>query len=168
MSEISKNKTDVNGMLQELRRELTRRTEQAGTIEAITGGPVDRDLPLDYWRFSDTDLENELWSRMPELDQAMDILPSGPLPARPGLSGKIKGRFKNLLLRLAMPLIRITLEKQDRLNRQFKHLQFIQFLTAKQLRQHLLRLESENRELRGRLTALEAENTVVGETPGHE
>lgn len=186
MSEISKNKTAINGNLQGLRRELTHRTEQAGTIEAITGGPVDRDLPVDYWRFSDTDLENELWSRIPDLDRAMldsgqaiDILPSGPLPARPGLSGKVKCRFKNLLLRLAMPLIRITLEKQDRLNRitlekqdrlnrQFKHLQFIQFLTAKQLRQRLLRLESENRELCGRLTALEAENTVVGETSGHE
>jgi hypothetical protein len=168
MSEISKNKTAINGILQGLRRELTRRTEQAGTIEAITGGPVDRDLSLDYWRFSDTDLEYELWSRMPELDQAIDILPSGFFIARPGLWGRVQGRLKNLLLHLAMPLIRITLEKQDRLNRQFKHLQFIQFLTAKQLCQRMLRLESENRELGGRLTALEAENIIVGETSGHE
>jgi len=211
MSEMGPNKTDINGILHGLRREFARQAEQTGTIEAIAGGPVDRDLPLDYWGFSDADLENELWSRIPELDQAMpdlgqamldldqamldlapaiDILPSRPLPAGPGLSGKVKGRFKNLLLRLAMPLIRITLEKQDRLNRimlekqdrlnrvtlkkqarlneQFKNLQFIQFLTVKQLRQRLQRLESENRELHGRLTELETENAIVGEASGHE
>lgn len=168
MSEMGPNKTDINGILQGLRREFARQAEQTGTIEAIAGGPVDRDLPLDYWRFSDTDLENELWSRIPDLGQAIDILPSGPLPARPGLSGKAKGRFKNLLLRLAMPLIRITLEKQDRLNRQFKHLQFIQFLIVKQLRQRLQRLESENRELRSRLDEQETENAIVGEASGHE
>ena len=211
MSEMGQNKTDIKVTLEGLRRQLARKAEQAGTIEAIAGGPVDRDLPLDYWGFSDADLENELWSRIPELDQAMpdlgqamldldqamldlapaiDILPSRPLPAGPGLSGKVKGRFKNLLLRLAMPLIRITLEKQDRLNRimlekqdrlnrvtlkkqarlneQFKNLQFIQFLTVKQLRQRLQRLESENRELHGRLTELETENAIVGEASGHE
>jgi hypothetical protein len=186
MSELGPNRTDNNGILQGLRREFTRRAEQAGTIEAIAGGAVDRDLPLDYWRFSDTDLENELWGRIPDLDRAMpdlgqaiDILPSGPLPAKPGLSGKVKSRFKNLLLRLAMPLIRIALEKQDRLNRitlekqgrlnhQFKHLQFIQFLTVKQLRERLWRLESENRELRGRLAELETENAIGGETSNHE
>ena len=186
MSEMGPNRTDTNGILQGLRREFTRQAEQTGTIEAIAGGPVDRDLPLDYWRFSETDLEKELWSRIPDLDRAMldlsqaiDILPSGPLPSKPGLSGKVKGRFKNLLLRLAMPLIRITLEKQDRLNRitlekqdrlnhQFKHLQFIQFLTVKQLLQRLQRLESENRELRGRLAELETENAIGGETSDHE
>ena len=211
MIEMGPNKTDINGILQGLRREFARQAEQARTIEAIAGGQVDRDLPLDYWRFSDADLENELWSRIPELDQAVpdlgqamldldqamldlaqaiDILPSSPLPAGPGLSGKVKGRFKNLLLHLAMPLIRITLEKQDRLNRitlekqdrlnritlekqdrlnrLFKHLQFIQFLTVKQLRQRLQRLESENRELRSRLDELETENAVVGEASGHE
>ena len=175
MSELGPNKTDINGILQGLRQEFTRQAEQTGTIEAIAEGPVDRDLPLDYWRFSDTDLENELWSRIPDLDRAMldlgqaiDILPSGPLPARPGLSGKVKGRFKNLLLRLAMPLIRITLEKQDRLNHQFKHLQFIQFLTVKKLLQRLQRLESENRELRSRLAELETENAIGGEASDHE
>ncbi len=83
MSEMGPNKTDINGILQGLRREFSRQAEQAGTIEAIAGGPVDRDLPLDYWRFGDTDLENELWSRIPDLDRAMldlgqaiDILPS--------------------------------------------------------------------------------------------
>jgi len=200
MIEMGPNKTDINGILQGLRREFARQAEQTGTIEAIAGGQVDRDLPLDYWRFSDADLENELWSRIPELDQAVpdlgqamldldqamldlaqaiNILPSSPLPAGPGLSGKVKGRFKNLLLHLAMPLIRvslekqdrlnrITLEKQDRLNRLFKHLQFIQFLTVKQLRQRLQRLESENRELRSRLDELETENAIVGEASGHE
>ena len=189
MSEMGQNKTDIKVTLEGLRRQLARKAEQAGTIEAIAGGPVDRDLQLDYWRFSDTDLENELWSRIPELDQAVpdlgqamldldqamldlaqaiDILPSSPLPARPGLSGKVKGRFKNLLLHLAMPLIRITLEKQNRLNRQFKHLQFIQFLIVKQLRQRLQRLESENRELRSCLDELETANAIVGEASDHE
>ena len=65
-------------------------------------------------------------------------------------------------------LNRIALEKQDRLNRQFKHLQFIQFLTVKQLRQRLLALESENRELRGRLAELETENAIGGEASDHE
>jgi len=186
MSEKGLNRTDINGILRELRSEFASQAERAGTIEAIAGGPVDRDLPPDYWRFSDTDLENELWSRIPGLDRAMldlgqaiDILPSVPLPARPGLAGKIKGRFKNLVLRLAMPLVRVSLEKQDRLNRialerqdrlngQFKHLQFIQFLTVKQLRQRLLVLEIENRELRGRLAELETENAICGEAPNHE
>ena len=53
MSEKGPNRTDINGILQGLRREFARQAEQAGTIEAIAGGPVDRDLPLDYWRFSD-------------------------------------------------------------------------------------------------------------------
>jgi len=168
MSEMGQNKTDIRVTLEGLRRQLARKAEQAGTIEAIAGGPVDRDLQLDYWRFSDTDLENELWSRMPELDQVIDILPSGFFTAGPGLSGKVKGRFKNLLLHLAMPLIRITLEKQNRLNRQFKHLQFIQFLIVKQLRQRLQRLESENRELRSCLDELETANAIVGEASDHE
>ena len=211
MSENGQNNTDINGTLEGLRRQFIREAEQAGTMEAIAGGPVDRDLPPDYWRLSDADLENELWSRIPGLDQAMldldqvmldldkamldrvqviDILPSGPLPTGPGLSAKAKGGFKNLLLRLAMPLIRITLEKQDRFNRitleeqdrlsrvtqekqrrlndQFKSLQFIQFLTVKQLRQRLQRLESENRELRSRLDELETENAFVGEASGRE
>ena len=207
MSKMGQDKTNINGTLEGLRRQFAREAEQAGTIEAIAGGPVDRDLPLDYWRFSDTDLENELWSRISELDQAMpdsgqamhdlaqaiDILPSSPLPEGPGLSGKIKGRFKNLVMHLAMPLIRIilekqgrlngitlgtvekqnrlirvTLEKQGRLNDRFKNLQFIHFLTVKQLRLRLQRLESENRELRRRLDELETENDIVGEASGHE
>ncbi len=186
MSEMGPNKASPKEILQGLRKEFTRQAEQAGTIEAVAGGPVDRDLPPDYWRFSDTDLENELWSRIPGLDRAMldlgqsvDILPSCPLPAKPGLAGKIKGIFKNLMLRLAMPLVRITLEKQDRLNRialekqnqlngQLKHLQFIQFLTVKQLRERLQRLEMENRELRGRLAELETENVLCGEATDHE
>jgi hypothetical protein len=281
MSEMGPDKTDIGGILRELRLEFARRAERTGTIEAVAGGPVDRDLPPDFWHFSDTDLENELWSRIPELDQAMldldqampelgqamleldqamldldqaapelgqavfdvdqamvgqaqaiDILPSRPLPAGAGLSGKVKGGIKNLLLRLAMPLVRITLEKQDRLNRMnrnalekvnalnrgalerqdrlnrmnrsameklnrlnrstlekqerlnrlnrvtletqdrlnglFKHLQFIQFLAVKQLRQRLQGLESENRKLRGRLAELEAENAVGDEGSGLE
>ena len=186
MSETELNKTDVDGTLEKLREEFAGRAERAGTIEALAGGPVDRDLPQDYWSYSDAELENELWSRLPDLDRAMldlgrdvDILPSCPLPAKPGLPGRIKGGLKNLLLRLALPLIRVSLEKQDRLNRkameqqdrlnrQLKHLQFIQFLAVKQLRGHLLLLESENRELSNRLIELETEHEGGGKVPDNE
>jgi hypothetical protein len=175
MSEMNQNKTDISGRLQGLRREFALRAEGAGTIEAIAGGPVDRDLPPDYWGFTDEDLENELWNRLLELDrapldpaQAMDIPPGSLSPAKHGLSGKIKGGFKNLLLQLAKPLVRITLARQGNLNRQLEHLQFIQFLAVKQLRQRLQRLERENRDLRFRLAELEIENAPDGETSGHE
>jgi hypothetical protein len=171
MSETSRNKADIDGMLKGLRREFAHRAEGAGTIEAVAGGPVDRDIPQDYWHFTDEELENELWSRVLELDRAtidparaIDIPPDGLSPAKHGLSGRIKGAFKKLL----MPLARHALARQDRLNRQFEHVLFIQFLAVKQLRQRLQRLEGENRELGLRLAEREVEKAPCGGTSGHE
>lgn len=175
MSEISRNKTGPDEMLRGLRSEFALRAERAGTIEAVAGGPVDRDIPQDYWHFSDEELENELWSRLLELDRATlnparatDVPPGNVAPASPGLSGKIKGGIKRILLWLFQPLARITLARQGDLNRQFQHLQFIQFLVVKQMRQRLRRLERENRELGLRLAEMEIEKTPGGQTSGHE
>lgn len=175
MSETGQNKTDITGMLEAMRGEFALRAERAGTVEAVVGGPVDRDIPQDYWHFSDEELENELWSRFLELDRAMadparvpDVPPGGPAQASPGPSGKIKGGIKRFLLWLFKPLVRIALARQDGLNRQFEHLQFIQFLAVKQMRQRLQRLERENRELGLRLAELEIEKAPGGETSGHE
>jgi len=171
MSETDRNKADIDGMLKGLRREFALRAEGAATVEAVAGGPVDRDIPQDYWHFTDEELENELWSRVLELDRATsdparatDIPPGGLSPAKPGLSGRIRGGFKKLLL----PLVRHALARQDRLNRQFEHAQFIQFLVVRQLRQRLQKLERENRELGLRLAELEIEKAPGGETSGHE
>jgi hypothetical protein len=171
MSETDRNKADIDGMLKGLRREFALRAERAETIEAVAGGPVDRDIPQDYWHFSDEELENELWSRVLELDRATanpllttDAPPDNLSTAKPGLSGKIKGGFKKLL----SPLVRHALARQDRLNRQFEHAQFIQLLVVKQLRQRLQKLERENRELGLRLAELEIEKAPGGETSGHE
>ncbi len=171
MSETKRNKADITGMLEGLRGEFALRAEQARTIEALTGGPVDCEIPQDYWHFSDEELENELWSRVLELDrETLDpaqatVTPPGSLsPAKTGLSGKIKGGFKKLLL----PLVRYTLARQNRLNRQLEHLHFIQFLAVKQMRQRLQRLERENREMGLRLADMEIGKAPGGQTSGHE
>lgn len=175
MSETNRNKTDLTGMLEDMRGELAGRAERAGTVEAVAGGPVDRDIPQDYWQFSDEELENELWSRLLELDrssldpaQAPNITPGGPSPANTGLSGRIKGGIKRFLRWLFKPMVRITLARQGDLNRQFQHLLFIQFLAVKQMRQRLQRLERDNRELGLRLAELEIEKASGKEAPGHE
>ena len=54
------------------------------------------------------------------------------------------------------------------MNRRFQHLQFIQFLAVKRLRQRLRRLEDENRKLSFRLAELEIEKSPGDETSGHE
>lgn len=175
MSETNRDRTEMYRMLEGMRKELALRAERAGTIEAVAGGPVDRDIPQDYWLFSDEELENELWSRLLELDRSTldparvpDVPPGSLAPAGPGLSGKIKGGIKRFLLWLFKPLVRITLARQGDLNRKFEHLQFIQFLAVKQMRQRLQRLERENRELSFRMAELEIEKAPGGETSGHE
>lgn len=154
-------------LLAELRREYGRLADRSGSISAIAGREIDHDTAIDYWSFDPADLENELWSRMPELESGLDIEPDGAWPSAPGLGGRIRGRIKRLILRLAMPLVRHSLEKQGRFNRYAKHMHFIQFLAFKQLRRQVDRLEGENRELRGRLDVLEATRPDT-EPDGHE
>ena len=174
------------GILEKLRCEFSGQAERIEAIEDLAGEKVDGDLPQDYWSYNDAELETELWSRMPDLDRALtdsvravDIVPSLPLPAGPGLPGKIKGGLKSFLLKLALPIVRVSLEKQDRLNRtaldaqerlnrQWKHMHFIEFLTIKQLRRRLLRLEYENRELKSRLTELETGGSGTIEAADHD
>lgn len=159
MSETNRDKTEMNRMLEGMRKEYALRAERAGTVEALAGGPVDRDIPQDYWHFSDEELENELWSRLLELDR--------PAPD-PGSSGKIKRGIKRCVLWLFKPLVRLTSARQGVLNRQLQHLQFIQFLAVKQMRQRLQRLERENRELGLRLADMEIGKAPGGQTSGHE
>jgi hypothetical protein len=143
-------------LLEELRREYGRMADGSGSISAIAGREIDHDPAIDYWSFDPADLENELWSRMPELESGLDIVPDSAWLAAPGFGGRIRGRIKRLIMRLALPLIRRSLEKQDRFNHYSRHMHFIQFLAFKQMRRQLNRLEGENRELRGRLDVLEA------------
>ena len=174
MSEKDPDENKVDGLLQELRDEFAKGADQAGTVEAVAGGPVDIDRPKDLWSFNEDDLENEQWNRLLELDQAgldpsqaVGVRPIVSSPAGPGLSARLKRAFKGLWLRLAWPAIRMSMDKQDRLNRRFKHLQFVQFLAVKRLRQHLRRLEQENRGLRDRLAEMEIERSPGDETSGH-
>ena len=108
---------DAADLLEEMRRECGQAAERGASVSAVAGEPVDRDLAVDYWSFGAAELESELWSRMPELEAGLDILPQGGRPAAPGLAGRLRGLAGRLLLRLAMPLIRRSLEKQDRFNR---------------------------------------------------
>ncbi len=70
-------------------------------------------------------------------------------------------------MRLAMPLVRHSLEKQGRFNRYVAHMHFIQFLAFKQMRRQVDLLAGENRELRGRLDLLEAVGGAT-ETDDHD
>lgn len=160
-------KEEAAPLLEELRREYGRAAARSASVSAVAGEQVDRDLAVDYWSFGAADLENELWSRMPELESGLDIAPDCAWPSAPGLGGRIRGRIKRLILRLAMPLVRHSLEKQDRFNRYAKHMHFIQFLALKRLRGQLAALEAEARELRGRLDFLEASRTPQ-DPDGHE
>jgi hypothetical protein len=143
-------------LLEELRREYGRMADRSGSISAIAGREIDHDPAIDYWSFDPADLENELWSRMPELESGLDIVPDSAWPSAPGRGGRIRGRIKRLIMRLAMPLVRHSLEKQGRFNHYARHMHFIQFLALKQMRRQVDRLEGENRELRGRLDILES------------
>jgi hypothetical protein len=174
MSEKNPDESKVDRLLQELRGEFARGADEAGTVDAIAGGPVDIDRPKDLWNFNEDDLENELWNRLLELDQAVldpaqaiGIRPIVSSPAGHGLSARLKRAYKGLWLRLAWPAIRMSLDKQDRLNRRFKHLQFVQFLAVKRLRQHMQRLEQENHGLRDRLAEMEIERSPGDEPSGH-
>lgn len=175
MSETNPDKDKVDGMLRELRGEFARRADEAGTVEAVAGGPVDTDPPRDLWSFDDDDLENELWSRILELDQAVcdpaqavNVQPGAPSPAGPGPWAKFKSRINGRLLRLIWQRIQPAMDRQDRMNRRFKHLQFVEFLAVKRLRQRLRKLEDENRGLRFRLAEMEIERSPGDEPSGHE
>ena len=174
MSQTNNGPTDLDSALEKMRREFALRAERAKTVEDLAGGPVDRDHPQDLWSFNDEELENELWSRILELDDAtrdpagLTDVPAGVLAGRSGPWGKIKGRVKRLLLRMTRPLARARLARQARLNRQFEHAQFIHFLTIKKMRQRLERLERDHRELELRLAGVEMEKAPGGKTPGHE
>lgn len=143
-------------LLEELRREYGLIVDRSASISAIAGREIDHDPAIDYWSFDPADLENELWSRMPELESGLDIVPDAAWPSTPGLGGRIRGRIKRQIMRLAMPLVRRSLEKQGRFNHYSRHMHFIQFLAFKQMRRQVDRLEGENRELRGRLDILES------------
>jgi len=154
-------------ILETLLQEYRRFAAKTESISEIAGREIDRDLPVDYWTYTASDLESELWSRFPQLEAGLDIIPDPSWPASPGLVGRIKGRAKKLILRLAMPLIRRTLEKQDRFNRQSKDMLFIQFLAIKQICRQVKELEAENRELRSRLDIIEAKQSAM-EPANHE
>jgi hypothetical protein len=143
-------------LLEELRREYGRMADRCVSISAIAGREIDHAPAIDYWSFDPADLENELWSRMPELESGLDIVPDSAWPSAPGRDGRIRGRIKRLIMRLAMPLVRHSLEKQGRFNHYARHMHFIHFLALKQMRRQVDRLEGENRELRGRLDILES------------
>ncbi len=150
--------TQANGaaaILDELRQEYGRKAESAATMTDLAGEEIDRDPVIDYWSYNGGDLENELWSRMPEMESGLDIIPDDHWP------GRIRGRIKKLVMRLAMPVVRRSLEKQDRFNRRVKHLHFIQFLAFKEMRRLLKELQAENRELRGRIEIIEAVGSLT-------
>ncbi len=154
-------------LLEELRREYGRMADRSASVSAIAGGEIDRAPAIDYWGFDPADLENELWSRLPELESGLDIVPDGAWPSAPGRGGRIRGRIKKLIMRLAMPLVRHSLEKQSRFNHYSRHMHFIQFLALKRMRRQVDLLEGENRELRGRLDLVEAMRAAT-EPADHE
>lgn len=136
-------------VLDELRREYGLMADRAASVNAIAGRDIDLDPAVNYWNFDSADLENEMWNRLPELEAGLDIMPDCTWP------GRIRGRIKQWMMRLALPLIHRSLEKQDRLNRRSKDMYFIQFLALKQLHQLARSLETENRKLSSRLDAIE-------------
>ena len=148
-------------LLEELRRQYGRQAQASATMTELAGEEIDRELAVDYWSYNGADLENELWSRMPELESGLDIIPDDHWP------GRILGRIKRLFMRTAMPVVRRSLEKQDRFNRRSRHMHFIQFLAFKEMRRRLGELSAENRELRGRLETHEAVLSLKG-SPDHE
>lgn len=147
--------------LEELRREYGRLAGSQPSVDAVAGEKVDRDLAFDYWSYDAADLENEMWSRMPELEAGLDILPD-----RAGPAG-LRGRLRHLALRLAGPLIRASLARQDQCNRRVQRQLFLDFLAFKKTRRQLQRLEADRRELLGRLDILEA-MLAAREGDGHE
>lgn len=147
--------------LEELRRECGRLAAAQPGVDAIAGEPVDSDFAPDYWNYDGADLENEMWSRMPELESALDILPAGGWPA--GLRAKLR----HLALRLAGPLVRSALARQDAYNRRVQRQLFLDFLACKRMRQRLQLLEADRRELLGRLDIVEA-TLAAGEEKRHE
>ncbi|HOW43974.1 MAG TPA: hypothetical protein PK919_02250 [Candidatus Aminicenantes bacterium] len=136
--------------LEELRREYGRQAAAQPDIDAIAGEKVDRDLAPDYWTYDGADLENEMWSRMPELESGLDILSLGGWP------GGLRAKLRHLLLRLAGPLVRAALARQDTCNRRVQRQLFLDFLAYKRMRQRLQLLEADRRELLARLDIVEA------------
>jgi hypothetical protein len=147
--------------LEELRREYGRLAAAQPGVDAVAGEPVDRDFAPDYWSYDGADLENEMWSRMSELESGLDILSAGGWP------GGLRARLRHLALRLAGPLVRAALARQDAFNRRVQRQLFLDFLACKRMRQRLQLLEADRRELLARLDIVEATLAARGEDP-HE
>ncbi len=149
-------------ILDELIQEYRIQISRMDSIQAIVGEEIDQDRPVGYWNYNSADLENELYSRIPQMEAGQDIVPDRHWPGADNrLISRFKGLIKKLVMRLALPLIRRSLEKQGNLNLLSKETQFLQFLSVRQINQRMQKLEEENRELRSRLDLIEAAQTAT-------
>lgn len=147
--------------LEELRREYARLAAAQPGVDAVAGEPVDREFAPDYWSYDAADLENEMWSRMSDLESGLDILSVGNWP------GGLRAKLRHLALRLSGPLVRAALARQDAYNRRVQRQLFLDFLALKRMRQRIQLLETDRRELLARLDIIEA-TLAAGEEDRHE
>jgi len=60
---------DIKKTLRELKEFYDAEREKIGSIDELVGGPVDREIAIDFWKLSNTETEREMWNRLALLDE---------------------------------------------------------------------------------------------------
>jgi hypothetical protein len=124
---------DIKRTLRELKAAYEAEREKLEAIDALAGGPVDREIAIDFWSLSNVEIEREMYNRLALLDEDADCLPSGPIASHRPILGKPIVFLKRMLRALTRPYTSLLLQKQNRLNRELVTFQLLTFLKLRHL-----------------------------------
>ncbi|MCX6557186.1 MAG: hypothetical protein NTW95_07140 [Candidatus Aminicenantes bacterium] len=119
---------DIKKTLQELKVLCDAERERLEGIDTLAGGPVDREIAIDFWKLSNAEIEREMWNRLALLDEDADCLPAGPIASHRPILGKPIVFLKRMMRALTRPYTSLLLQKQNRLNRELVTFQLLTFL----------------------------------------
>lgn len=124
---------DIKKTLRELKVLYDAEREKLDGIDALAGGPVDREIAIDFWKLSNAEIEREMWNRLTLLDEDADCLPEGTIVSHRPILGKPIVFLKKIIRALTRPYTSMLLQKQNRLNRELVAFQLLTFLKLRQL-----------------------------------
>jgi len=139
----------IKKTLRELKEYYAAERAQANDIGELIREPLDREIVIDFWKLSSTEIEREMWNRMADLDAGADCLPGGPIASHRPLLGKPIVLVKKIMRRLIRPYSSMLLQKQNALNRELVTFQLLNFLMFRQLDKRFREIEEKMADLAG-------------------
>jgi hypothetical protein len=156
----------IKAEIARLKEDCQTRKSAAGSLEELTGEPIQHHFPVDLWALSDSELDGEMGKRLGFLNDDIDCLPAAAITSHRRFIGPLIVICKKLFFKLMRPYSKYLLERQNHFNEQLVAFHLASFIRFRRLEERVKRLQQEANEARER-----AEEAAVAErsrAPQHE